>query len=143
MPLQLNIPKTWKFALLGGLLAFPFTAFEAWQSPENIMLEMVLVGSALAGYFVKRHGGNSTATGVRAALVGGLPSLWVLGELLLTIPTISNPLWFGVVSVAMVLVLGVVLMGIVAVFGGLAGRFGGWLAERRGHGGSANALSSP
>ncbi|MFC6974492.1 DUF5518 domain-containing protein [Halomicroarcula sp. GCM10025709] len=142
MSLQLDISKTWKYALLGGLLALPFTAFEAWQSPENMTLEMFLIGSALAGYLVKRRGGNSTATGVRAALIGGLPSLLVVGELLLTIPTISNPLWFGVVSIAMVLALGVVIMAAVAVFGGLAGWFGGWLAERRGHGGSANTLSS-
>ncbi|MFC7029284.1 DUF5518 domain-containing protein [Halomicroarcula sp. GCM10025324] len=142
MSLQLDISKTWKYALIGGLLALPFTAFDAWQSPENITLEMVLVGSALAGYLVKRQGGNSTATGFRAALVGSLPSLWGLGEFILTVPTIANPLWFQAVSIAMILVVGVVLIAIVAVFGGLAGRFGGWLAERRGHGGSAKALRS-
>lgn len=36
----IDISKTWKYALLGGLLALPFTAFEAWQSPENVTLEM-------------------------------------------------------------------------------------------------------
>jgi hypothetical protein len=142
MPLQLDISKTWKYALLGGLLVLPFTAFEAWRSTESMMFEMVLLGSALAGYLVKRQDGNSTATGFRAALVGSLPSLWGLGEFILTVPTIANPLWFQAVSIAMILVVGGVLLAIVAVFGGLAGRIGGWLAERRGHGGSANALRS-
>lgn len=142
MSLQLDISKTWKYALLGGLLALPFTAFDAWQSAESVTLEMVLLGSALTGYLVKRHGGNSTATGFRAALVGSLPSLWGLGEFLLIVPTIANPLWFQALSMVMILVVGGCLLAIVAVFGGLAGRFGGWLAERRGHGGSANGLES-
>jgi len=142
MSLQLDILETWKYALIGGLVALPFTALDAWQSTESVTLEMVLLGSALAGYLVKRQGGNSTATGFRAALVGSLPSLWGLGEFILSVPTITNPLWFQAVSIAMILVVGGVLLAIVAAFGGLAGRIGGWLAERRGHGGSANALKT-
>ena len=140
--LQPNISKTWKYALIGGLFALPFTVFDAWQSTESVTLEMVLLSSALAGYLVKRRGGNSTATGFRAGLVGSLPSLWGLGEFLLTVPTIANPLWFQTLSMVLILVVGGFLLAIVAVFGGLAGRFGGWLAERRGHGGSANALET-
>lgn len=67
--------ETWKYALIGGLVALPFTALEAWQSPENISLGMIVVGSVIAGYLIKRRGGNSTATGLRAALIGGFPAL--------------------------------------------------------------------
>jgi len=131
--------ETWKYALIGGLLALPFTALAAWRSPENISLGIVVAGSAIAGYLVKRRGGNSTATGLRAALIGGFPAVWPLSELIWAIPTVPNPLWFQAVGVVMILGVGGFILAVVAVFGALAGRFGGWLAERRGHGGVAGA----
>jgi len=134
--------ETWKYALIGGLLALPFTALAAWRSPENISLGMVVVGSAIAGYLIKRRGGNSTATGLRAALIGGFPAIWSLSELIWAVPTTPNPPWFQAVGVAMILVVGGIILAVVAVFGVLAGRFGGWLAERRGHGGTADARGS-
>jgi hypothetical protein len=139
-PLQLT--ETWKYALIGGLLVVPFTALEAWRSPENMALGMVVLGSVLAGYLIKQRGGNSTTTGLRAALVGGVPLLWAIGDLLLSVPDISNPLWFRAVGVGMILGFGGVLFAVVAVCGALGGRFGGWLAERRGHDGVTNAGGS-
>ena len=136
MPLQIGISDTWKYALLGGLPALPFTILEVWRSADTMTFDVFLLGSALAGYLIKRHGGNSTATGFRAALVGGSPALWVLVDLFQTIPAGPNPLWFQVVSIVLLLGLGVVIVLILAVSGALAGRFGGWLAERFGHGGS-------
>ncbi|MBX0325429.1 DUF5518 domain-containing protein [Halomicroarcula sp. F13] len=142
MPLHLDLSKTWKYAMIGGVLAAPFTALEAWQSPENMTLEMIVVGSALAGYLIKRDGGNSTATGLRAALVGGLPALWALTELLQAVPTLPNPLWFQATSIIVILVFGGTILSVIAVLGALAGRFGGWLAERRGHGKTPDARGS-
>lgn len=42
----------------------------------------------------------------------------------------------------MILGTGGFILAVVALFGALAGRFGGWLAERRGHGGVADAGGS-
>lgn len=139
-PLQLT--ESWKYALIGGLLALPFTALEVWRSPENIVLEMFVVGSVLAGYLVKRRGGNSTVTGLRAALIGGFPALWILPEMLSMITNIPNPLWFQAVSIGMALAFGGLALALLAVLGALAGRFGGWVAEWRGHSGVANADGS-
>jgi hypothetical protein len=138
-PLQLT--ETWTYGLVGGLLALPFTALEVWRSPERITLGAVLVGSVFAGYLIKRRGGNSTATGLRAGLIGGIPALWALTELLRAITTIPNPPWFRAVSVAMALGFGGLMLVMVALFGALAGRFGGWLAERRGRDGVADPRS--
>lgn len=135
-PLQLT--EMWKCALIGGLPTVPFTALEAWRSPENMTLGVVLLGSVLAGYLIKRRGGNSTVTGLRAALIGGLPLLWALGGLLWSVPNTLNPLWFQVAGVGMALAFGVVVLTVVAVSGAFAGRLGGWLAERRSHGGVTN-----
>jgi hypothetical protein len=103
---------------------------------------MVVVGSAIAGYLIKRRGGNSTATGLRAALIGGFPSIWSLSELIWAVPTIPNPPWFQAVGVAMILVVGGIILAVVALFGVIAGRFGGWLAKRRGHGGTTDTRGS-
>jgi hypothetical protein len=138
-PFQLT--ETWTYALVGGLLALPFTALEVWRSPESITLGAVLVGSIFAGYLIKRRGGNSTATGLRAALIGGIPTLWALTELLRTISSTPNPPWFQGVSVAMALAFGGLMLVVVAVFGALAGRFGGWLAELRGRDGVVDPRS--
>ncbi|RLM97127.1 hypothetical protein [Haloarcula sp. Atlit-7R] len=51
MSLQLDRSDTWTCALLGGLLAAPFTALQVIQSPDSIMFNMVVVGGALAGRF--------------------------------------------------------------------------------------------
>ncbi|AUG48329.1 hypothetical protein BVU17_12645 [Haloarcula taiwanensis] len=133
MSLQLDRSDTWTCALLGGLLAAPFTALQVIQSPDSIMFNMVVVGGALAGYLVKRRGGNGTATGLRAGFVGGLPALWGVAEFVWSIPSVANPLWFQAVGVAMGLSVGALAMLIPALGGALAGRFGGWLAERQGH----------
>jgi len=138
-PLQLT--ETWTYALGGGLLALPFTALNAWRSPERITLGAVVVGSVFAGYLIRRRGGNSTATGLRAALIGGIPALWALRELLLAVTDIPNPQWFQAVSIAMALAFGGLMVVVVAGSGALAGRFGGWLAERRGRDGVTDPQS--
>ena len=137
-----QMTETRKYALIGGLLALPFTMLEAWRSPENIALGMLVLGSVLAGYLIKRRGGNSTETGLRAALIGGLPLLLALGELLWAVPNVPNPLWFQAVGVGMIVASGGVMLAVVGACGALAGRFGGWLAERRGHSGATDAGGS-
>jgi hypothetical protein len=135
------LTETWTYALVGGLLALPFITLEVWRSPENITLGAVLVGSVFAGYLIKRRGGNSTATGLRAGVIGGIPVLWALTELLRAISNIPNPPWFQAVSVGMTLAFGGLILVMVALSGALAGRFGGWLAERRGRDGVADPRS--
>jgi len=129
----------WKCALIGGLPVLPFTVLATWRSPEKIALGTIVVGSVVAGYLIKRHGGNSAATGLRAALVGGFPAIWPLSDLIWAVPTIPNPLWFRAVGAAMILGAGGVILAVMAVLGAFAGRFGGWLAERLGHGGVTDA----
>ncbi|TKX81812.1 DUF5518 domain-containing protein [Halorubrum sp. SD626R] len=138
----LRVTESWKYALFGGLLALPFTVLEVLQSPESITLEMFVGGSVLAGYLIKRDGGNSTVTGLRSALIGGFPVIWILPEMLRTVVNISNPPWFQAVSVLILFVFGGLVIALLAVLGALAGRFGGWIAEWRGYGGLANTDGS-
>jgi hypothetical protein len=139
-PLQLT--ESWKYALIGGVLALPFTVLKVVQSPESITLEMFAAGSLLAGYLIKRHSGNSTVTGLRAALIGGFPVLWALPEMLRTVADIPNPPWFQAVSIILLLAFSGLMLALLAVLGALAGRLGGWIAEQRGYDGLANANGS-
>lgn len=138
----LRVTESWKYALFGGLLALPFTVLEVLQSPESITLEIFVGGSVLAGYLIKRDGGNSTVTGLRSALIGGFPVIWILPEMLRTVVNISNPPWFQAVSILILFVFGGLVIALLAVLGALAGRFGGWIAEWRGYGGLANTDGS-
>jgi hypothetical protein len=97
-----------------------------------------LIGSVFAGYLIKRRSGNSTATGLRAALIGGIPAIWALNELLSTVTNIPNPPWFRAFSVVVTLAFGGLLLAVITISGALAGRFGGWLAVRSGHDGVAD-----
>ncbi|AAV46973.1 DUF5518 domain-containing protein [Haloarcula marismortui] len=133
MSLQFELSKTWKCALIGGVIPAAFTVVDVLRSASNITFQGLFLGGVVAGYLVKRHGGVGTAAGIRAGLIGGVPALWSLKELLVAIPTIPNPLWFRVVGVGLALVVGVLLLGLPMAVGGLAGRFGGWLAEQQGH----------
>lgn len=135
----LELTDSWKYALIGGVLALPFTVLKVLQSSESITLEIFVAGSLLAGYLIKRHGGNSTVTGLRSALIGGFPVLWTLPEMLRTVADIPNPPWFQAVSIIVLLTFSGLMLALLAILGALAGRFGGWIAERRGYDDLANA----
>ena len=62
--------------------------------------------------------------------------------MLLTLANIPNPPWFQAVSIVLSLAFAGVVVLMLATLGALAGRVGGWLAERRGHGGTANTTDS-
>ncbi|MFU1779983.1 DUF5518 domain-containing protein [Haloarcula japonica] len=133
MPLQFELSKTWKYALIGGVVPALFTLADVLRSSSDITFQGVVLGGVVAGYLVKRHGETGTAAGVRVGLIGGIPALWSLKEAFLIVPTIPNPLWFQIVSVGIVMSIGALIVALPMLCGSLAGRFGGWLAERQGH----------
>jgi hypothetical protein len=65
----------WKYVLIGGLAALPFTALSYWPTGSELSLGAVLFGGILAGYLVTRAGGERSGVGIRVGLVGGLPVL--------------------------------------------------------------------
>jgi len=46
---------------------------------------------------------------------------------------LAQPVWFTAVQIVLVSVTAPVLVGITGLVGGMAGRLGGWLAQRSGH----------
>jgi len=94
---------------------------------------MVFWGGVLTGYLAKRRGLPGTPVGTRAGAVAGLPALWMVGDLSVFIAGLGGPLWFRAIQLVIVALLLPLIVGLSAIVGGLGGRLGSWLAERRGH----------
>lgn len=136
---------TWRFALLGGLASLPFTTASYWQTGSELSLSPVFFGGLLAAYLARRKHGTAKGVGLRAGLIGGLPGLWVLYDVLVAATALSGPPWFmaaGVVMTALFLMtVAVLAFGLSALVGAVGGRVGGWLAGETGGGGSSVARS--
>lgn len=121
-----------RYALLGGLVAAPFTAMSYWGSGTEVSLGAVFWGGLLAGYLVKRRGGTGTAVGFDAGVVGATPGLWLLVEEFVLGRPLTDPSTFAQMALLGGL-LAPILLALGGLTGGVGGRLGGWLAERGGH----------
>ncbi|MFD1589330.1 DUF5518 domain-containing protein [Halorientalis brevis] len=121
-----------KYALVGGLTSLPFTTFSYWHTGSELSLGAVVFGGMLAGYLVTRTGGESRGVGIRVGLLGGLPVLWILFDLLAATSGLAGPAWFvtsaTVLTVALTLVIALCGFGIAALIGEVGARIGNWLA---------------
>lgn len=125
----------WKYALLGGLASLPFTTLSYWQTGSELSFGAVLFGGLLAGYLCDRAGGESTGVGIRVGVIGGLPVLWVLFDILTATKGLSGPAWFvtsgTVLTIGVSLAFAVLGFGLAALIGEIGARVGGWLAGKR------------
>jgi len=132
-----ELTDTWRYALLGGLASIPFTAFGYWQTGSEMSFAPVFFGGILAGFLAERKTGTSSGVGVRAGLVGGLPAVWLLVDLLAASSGLAGPSWFVASGLVLVVgaaaVFGVLAFAASAIVGSVGARVGGWLAGRGGH----------
>jgi hypothetical protein len=132
-----RITDTWKYALVGGIVSLPLTLWQYWQSGlgSEFSLDMVFVGGLTAGYLAARAPTETStgSVGLRAGVIGALPGLSLVGDLLHAAVGWASPLWFR--AVAVVLLAGGVSLVLFA-FGGLVGavgaKIGGWVAVKAG-----------
>jgi len=125
---------TWQYALLGGLASIPLTLALQLQSPTSTWNGSGIALCALAaGYLAKRRGLESTPVGARAGAIGAFPVLLSLLDRIPFVVGLAQPAWFAAVQLVVVLAAISVLVSGIALAGGIAGRLGGWLAERSGH----------
>ena len=136
-PLHLRVTETWKYALIGGVASLPFTIGLYWQSGmgSEFSLNMVFFGGLFAGYLASAAATETEASsvGFRAGVLGGLPGLWLLVDLLKAAIAWGSPLWFRVVVVSLLAVgFTAVLLGFAGLVGLLGAKVGGWLARKTG-----------
>lgn len=131
-PRQHESFETWRYALVGGVLSMPVTVASYWRTGSEMSFSAVLLGGLVAAYLAERRTGTSAGVGLRAGLVGGLPVLWVLADIVGAATALSGPTWFtaaGTVLTGVVLVgFGVFCFGLSAVVGAIGGLIGAWLA---------------
>ncbi|MFB6122347.1 MAG: DUF5518 domain-containing protein [Haloferacaceae archaeon] len=129
----LPVTDTWKYALAGGLASLPWTTLLYWQSADRLSLAPVLFGGVVAGYLCES---NHRRVGVRAGVVGALPTLWLLVDLLAATTAATGPAWFRVAAVGLgvgaAVTAGVVAFGLSALLGVVGATAGNWLSENVG-----------
>ena len=129
--------ETWKYALIGGIASLPLTIGLYWQSGmgSEFSLNMVFFGGLLAGYLASAAATEiaGSSVGFRAGVLGGLPGLWLVVDLIEAAFVWSSPLWFRVVSISMLTVgFTTVLFAFAGLVGLLGAKVGGWLAKKTG-----------
>lgn len=126
--------RTWRYAIIGGVVSIPLTLFVYWQSGmgNDMSLSMVFFGGLLAGYLAAKETDGGRGVGFRAGLIGGLPVFRIGIDIVQGAVAAGGPLWFQ--GLAMLLSVGLiatllVLAGIVGYIGAKVGR---WLAAKTG-----------
>lgn len=144
MPRKTSLPPldgTWRYALVGGALSLPFTLTSYWQTGSGLSVTPVFFAGLLAGYLAKRRLGAAEGVGARAGLIGGLPVLWLLADVLPYIVGLPNPVWFAAVSVLAAVVTAILGIGVTALFGEIGGRLGSRLSGGSGQSGHVRSVN--
>lgn len=119
----------WKYGLIGGGVALPCTVFSYWQTGSEVSMGAVVFGGILAGYVLARSNGDTTLTGIRVGIVGGLPILWAVFRTYVAVTGLTQPEWITLVQGVFLIGFTVVGFGIAAVVGEVGVRIGAWLAD--------------
>lgn len=131
-----SLGDRWRYALLGGLLSVPFTTASYWQTGSKLSLSPVLFGSLLAGYLAKRKTASAGGVGARAGVIGGLPALWLLADIVAATSGLGGPAWFVAAGTVFVVGAGIAFtilgLGLAALVGTVGARIGAWVAESTG-----------
>lgn len=135
-PLHLRLNETWTAALIGGGLSIPATLGGLWLSgtESELVLDAVFFGGLLAGVLATRWTDSSgSAAGFRAGLIGGLPGVVLLSEMVYAAGALEGPLWFQVIAlVGTVGTVTLVLFVVSGIAGWTGGRVGNWAAQKLG-----------
>jgi hypothetical protein len=127
-----QMSQQWQYALIFGVLALPITALSYWQTGSELSLSPVFLGGVLPGYLMTRRTGTGRGVGARVGLVGGLPVLWVLFDILQAASALAGPSWFVASATILTIVVTVIFgFGLAALIGELGGKLGSWVASKR------------
>jgi len=135
-----GVSDPWRYALVGGLVAFPLVALRYWRTGSWVSAAPVVLGGAVAGYLAVRHTGTRRGVGARVGIVSGLPVLLAAGEVVAAAGALAGPRWFvaggtvfAVLAAVLLGAMGFVLLAFAGELGAwIGGRLAGWEIRRRG-----------
>jgi NhaP-type Na+/H+ or K+/H+ antiporter len=123
------VTKTWRYALIGGVVLIPLSLALYWYSGtgNDFSLNMIFVGGLLAGYLAKRESVEAKPVGLRAGIIGALQGLvWILPRAVRNVAAG----WSFLPIAVFVTLFSVIIFSIGALAGLIGGAVGGWLAKR-------------
>lgn len=124
--------ETWKYAIIIGLASTPFTTIRYWRSLNGYSHPVVpvLFAGLLGGALAHRREMDERRLGVRIGVVGALPALWPVLDLLVFIFGLTQPRWFRVIQIMLLVVFIVLLAGLFGLVGMVGAILGNWLTTR-------------
>ncbi|MFC7072583.1 DUF5518 domain-containing protein [Halovenus rubra] len=125
MPSNTRIPEAWHIAFLGTIAALPTTVLINWLPNSELTVGggVMLVGATIAGAVAVKRSVEPSAAGLRGGFLGSIiaVSVFILTEGT-TVAWSLNTIVFFLIAVVM-------FLSISPVFGLIAGRIGGWIAN--------------
>lgn len=124
---------SWRCAIVGGLVALPFTTVTYWQTGSEIGLWPVVFGGLIAGYLYEGPSSVRSRVGFRAGIIGLLPALWALVDLLwFAHVEVGGPAVSRVIQTVFAVVAVVVMFAFAGLSAMIGSRVGDWLSGKVG-----------
>ena len=136
---SLAADESWRYAIVGGLLALPFVVGSYWQTGTSVGFEAIFVAGLLVGYFFRGTPEEVSQVGSRTGFIGMLPVLlWKLSDTVAFLfLELGSPYGFRFVQIAFMVVFVMIGALIAAVIGAIGARIGNWLSGKIGFGRTA------
>lgn len=132
-PRALLTDPAWKYAIVGGLLALPFTIAMALRTPTELSLGPVFGAGLVAGYLYDGRRSERASVGARAGAISALPALWLVVDMLpFVVLETASPLWFRAISSVFVIALVALAVVFAAVVAMIGARIGDWVSSKAG-----------
>lgn len=128
-----SVTENWRYSVPGGVLSAFFVALSYSGQGSNMSLGAVFFIGIIVGFLSKRHYGTSKGTGVLTGLVGAVPVIWILGQMLTATSGLSGPTWFTatgtIMTVPVAIFVGAFGFTLSAVVGEVGARIGGAITK--------------
>ncbi|MFC3959388.1 DUF5518 domain-containing protein [Halovivax cerinus] len=129
MGIVTDIELNWRYSLPGGVLAATVVALSYAESNSKMSLGAVFFVGIIVGFLSKREYGSSKGTGALTGLIGAVPVVWILAQILTATSGLSGPAWFvaagTITTVLYTLGVGMLGFALSALVGEVGARIGG------------------
>ncbi|NUB90911.1 DUF5518 domain-containing protein [Haloterrigena sp. SYSU A121-1] len=125
--------ESWRYAIVGGLLALPFVARSYWETGMTAGIEPIFAAGLLVGYFFQGSVDEVGRVGSRTGVVGALPVLlWMSVEPVAYVLLETVPWYDPLVPIAVAVLFVTIGSLFAALVGAIGARIGDWLSEKVG-----------
>lgn len=132
-----SITENRRYSLPGGVLAAIFVALSYGDSTSSLSLGAVFFVGIIVGFLSKRHYGSGKGAGALTGLIGAVPVVWILGQMLTATSGLSGPAWFTAAGTLLIVFfifcIGVFSFALSALIGEVGARIGDTITQSNPH----------